>query len=161
MITTHPIVNTMATAITASAVLEQVVGAHGFTITRTRIAPRAQMETAVQEGMVFVGDAFMPYLGAPFVAEGSPEGLVETIDTLSALRPTRLVHGHPPLTDFYTARAIGPLGAALREIASSRRSTAASMRETKKLATLATRETSSPRATRPSRADRWASATSR
>jgi len=44
--------------ITASAVLEQVVGPHGFTVTRTRIAPRAQMEAATQEGMVFVGDAY-------------------------------------------------------------------------------------------------------
>jgi glyoxylase-like metal-dependent hydrolase (beta-lactamase superfamily II) len=70
-------------------------------------------------GLVFVGDAFMPYLGAPFVGEGSPEGLIETIDLLSALRPKRLVHGHPPLTDFYTAEALGPLGAALRELESS------------------------------------------
>jgi glyoxylase-like metal-dependent hydrolase (beta-lactamase superfamily II) len=70
-------------------------------------------------GLVFVGDAFMPYLGAPFVAEGSPEGLLETIDTLSALRPKRLVHGHPPLTDFYTAGALAPLGVALRELESS------------------------------------------
>src|SRR5215510_512925 len=29
-------------------------------------------------GVLFVGDAFMPYLGAPFVAEGSAEGLFET-----------------------------------------------------------------------------------
>ncbi|HSB19616.1 MAG TPA: MBL fold metallo-hydrolase [Anaeromyxobacteraceae bacterium] len=70
-------------------------------------------------GLVFVGDAFMPYLGAPFVAEGSPEGLLETIDTLSALRPTRLVHGHPPLTDFYTAGTLAPLGVALRELEGS------------------------------------------
>ena len=69
-----------------------------------------------QSGLVFVGDVFMPYLGAPFVAEGSPEGLLETIDTLTALGPRRLIHGHPPLTDFYTAQAIAPLGTALREL---------------------------------------------
>jgi len=44
--------------ITASAVLERVVEPHGFTVTRTKIAPRAQMEAAAQEGMVFVGDAY-------------------------------------------------------------------------------------------------------
>ena len=70
-------------------------------------------------GLVFAGDAFMPYLGAPFVSEGSPEGLIETIDAILALRPKQLIHGHPPLTDFYTVEALGPLGAALRELESS------------------------------------------
>jgi mannose-1-phosphate guanylyltransferase/phosphomannomutase len=44
--------------ITASAVLERLVEPHGFSVTRTRIAPRAQMEAAAQEGMVLVGDAY-------------------------------------------------------------------------------------------------------
>ncbi|HEU4385903.1 MAG TPA: MBL fold metallo-hydrolase [Anaeromyxobacteraceae bacterium] len=83
--------------------------------------------------VVFVGDAFMPYLGAPFVAEGSPQGLLETIDTLSALRPRRLVHGHPPLTDFYTANVLAPLGAALREL---ERSTGESVRQARPLAAI-------------------------
>ncbi len=68
------------------------------------------------EGLCFVGDAFMPYLGAPFLAEGSPEGLLATIRTLEALAPRQLVHGHPPLTDFYTAAALHPLGEALAEL---------------------------------------------
>src|SRR5262245_642390 len=38
-------------------------------------------------GVLFVGDAFMPYLGAPFVAEGSAEGLFETIALIRSLRP--------------------------------------------------------------------------
>ncbi len=84
-------------------------------------------------GLVFAGDAFMPYLGAPFVAEGSPEGLLETIDAISALGPTRLVHGHPPLTDFYTAKALAPLGMALREL---ERSTGKSIREGRPLAAI-------------------------
>jgi mannose-1-phosphate guanylyltransferase/phosphomannomutase len=44
--------------ITASAVLEDLVGPHGFKVRRTKIAARAIMEAATQEGMVFVGDAF-------------------------------------------------------------------------------------------------------
>src|SRR5262245_9880795 len=38
-------------------------------------------------GVLFVGDAFMPYLGAPFVAEGSAEGLFETIALILSLPP--------------------------------------------------------------------------
>ena len=30
--------------------------------------------------LLVVGDAFMPYIGAPFVAEGSPEGFLGAID---------------------------------------------------------------------------------
>jgi glyoxylase-like metal-dependent hydrolase (beta-lactamase superfamily II) len=82
---------------------------------------------------IFVGDAFMPYLGAPFVAEGSPEGLVETIDTLLALGPSRLIHGHAPLTDFYTAHALAPLGTALQELL---RSASDSIREGRTLASI-------------------------
>jgi len=44
--------------ITASAVLEELVAPQGFKVQRTKIAPRALMETAAQEGKVFVGDAF-------------------------------------------------------------------------------------------------------
>src|SRR5262249_28318457 len=49
-------------------------------------------------GALFVGDAFMPYLGAPFVAEGSAEGLFEVMTLIRSLQPRVLVHGHPPLT---------------------------------------------------------------
>ncbi len=48
----------IAVPITASAVLEEVVAPHGFEVQRTKIAPRALMEAATQEGVVFVGDAF-------------------------------------------------------------------------------------------------------
>jgi glyoxylase-like metal-dependent hydrolase (beta-lactamase superfamily II) len=69
-----------------------------------------------QSGLVFVGDAFMPYVGAPFVGEGSPQGLLETIELLGRLRARRLVHGHAPLTDLYTAEALPPLALALRDL---------------------------------------------
>jgi glyoxylase-like metal-dependent hydrolase (beta-lactamase superfamily II) len=67
-------------------------------------------------GVLFVGDAFMPYLGAPFVAEGSAEGLFETITLIRSLQPRLLVHGHPPLTDIYTAEALPAIEAALQEL---------------------------------------------
>jgi len=66
--------------------------------------------------VLFVGDAFMPYLGAPFVAEGSAEGLFETISLIRSLQPRILVHGHPPLTDIYTAGAMPAIEAALQEL---------------------------------------------
>src|SRR5262245_16377244 len=67
-------------------------------------------------GVLFVGDAFMPYLGAPFVAEGSAEGLFETIALIRTLQPGLLVHGHPPLTDIFTVEALPAIEAALREL---------------------------------------------
>src|SRR5215510_3417796 len=67
-------------------------------------------------GVLFVGDAFMPYLGAPFVAEGSAEGLFETIALIRSLGPRLLVHGHPPLTDIFTAEALPAIEAALQEL---------------------------------------------
>ena len=67
-------------------------------------------------GALFVGDAFMPYLGAPFVAEGSAEGLFETIALIRTLQPRVVVHGHPPLTDIYTVDVLPAIEAALREL---------------------------------------------
>ena len=52
--------------------------------------------------LLVVGDAFMPYLGAPFVAEGSPEGFLAAIDLVLQLHPQRLIHGHTPLTATFT-----------------------------------------------------------
>lgn len=67
-------------------------------------------------GVLFVGDTFMPYFGAPFVAEGSPEGLFDTIALIERLHPKLLLHGHAPLTANFTIAAVGPLGEALREV---------------------------------------------
>lgn len=69
-----------------------------------------------ESGILFVGDAFMPYLGSPFAAEGSAEGYLQALETALALRPRKLVHGHPPLTTFFTLEALPGLHLALQEL---------------------------------------------
>jgi glyoxylase-like metal-dependent hydrolase (beta-lactamase superfamily II) len=66
--------------------------------------------------LLFVGDAFMPYLGAPFVAEGSAEGYLAAIATVLELHPRRLIHGHPPLTALFTIDAMPGLRDALAAV---------------------------------------------
>jgi len=66
--------------------------------------------------VLFVGDAFMPYFGAPFLPEGSPEGFFEMVALIRSLSPRLLIHGHPPLTENFTAEALPGLEAALREL---------------------------------------------
>ena len=66
--------------------------------------------------VVFTGDMSMPYLGAPFFAEGSAEGLFEAMQTVMALRPRLLIHGHAGMTDAYTIEAFPGLLAALRDL---------------------------------------------
>ncbi len=67
-------------------------------------------------GVLFVGDAFMPYLGAPFLPEGSAEGLFETIALIRALNPRLLIHGHPPLTENFTMEALPGLEVGLHDV---------------------------------------------
>jgi glyoxylase-like metal-dependent hydrolase (beta-lactamase superfamily II) len=50
------------------------------------------------EGVMFVGDFIMPYLGAPFVEEGNLQGLLDSIDLVVEKHPKYLLHGHEPLT---------------------------------------------------------------
>jgi glyoxylase-like metal-dependent hydrolase (beta-lactamase superfamily II) len=49
-------------------------------------------------GVLFVGDFIMPYLGAPFVAEGDFDGLLDAIDVVVRINPRYMLHGHEPLT---------------------------------------------------------------
>jgi len=56
--------------------------------------------------LLFVGDAFMPYVGAPFVPEGSPEGYLGAIAMVLDLHPRRVIHGHVPLTALFTMEAM-------------------------------------------------------
>jgi glyoxylase-like metal-dependent hydrolase (beta-lactamase superfamily II) len=69
-----------------------------------------------KQGLLFVGDAFMPYVGPPFLSEGSPEGYLEALATVRALAPRRTIHGHPPLTRFFNMDAVPGLETALRSL---------------------------------------------
>ena len=67
-------------------------------------------------GVLFTGDVMMPYLGAPFFAEGSPEGLLETLRFITGLGPRMLIQGHTVLTEIFTAEAVAGLLPALTEL---------------------------------------------
>jgi glyoxylase-like metal-dependent hydrolase (beta-lactamase superfamily II) len=64
-------------------------------------------------GVLFVGDAFMPYFGAPFLAEGSVDGLLDTIAQIRALAPKLVIHGHAPLTQNFPMEVLPVLGEAI------------------------------------------------
>jgi len=62
------------------------------------------------EGVLFVGDFIMPYLGAPFVEEGDLQGLMDAIDIVVQKNPRYLLHGHEPLTrNFASASMLAQL----------------------------------------------------
>jgi glyoxylase-like metal-dependent hydrolase (beta-lactamase superfamily II) len=67
-------------------------------------------------GVLFAGDVMMPYVGAPFFAEGSPDGLLDTLRLIAELNPSVLVHGHPVLTELFTTQTVAGLLAALTEL---------------------------------------------
>jgi glyoxylase-like metal-dependent hydrolase (beta-lactamase superfamily II) len=67
-------------------------------------------------GVLFTGDVMMPYLGAPFFAEGSPNGLLEALKLIAELNPRVLVQGHVILTELFTIQAVPGLLAALTEL---------------------------------------------
>jgi hypothetical protein len=58
----------------------------------------------------------MPYLGVPFTAEGSPEGLLETLRCIRELAPRQLIEGHTTLTENFTIDALAGLEPALTEL---------------------------------------------
>jgi len=62
------------------------------------------------QGVMFVGDFIMPYLGAPFVEEGDLQGLLDAIDVVVEKHPQHLLHGHEPLTrNFASATMLAQL----------------------------------------------------
>jgi len=58
------------------------------------------------QGVLFVGDFIMPYLGAPFVEEGDFQGLLDAIDIVVQKHPRQLLHGHEPLTRNFASWAM-------------------------------------------------------
>jgi glyoxylase-like metal-dependent hydrolase (beta-lactamase superfamily II) len=67
-------------------------------------------------GVLFTGDVMMPYLGAPFFAEGSPAGLLEALRLIAEINPRVLVHGHTVLTELFTTDVVPGLLSALTEL---------------------------------------------
>jgi glyoxylase-like metal-dependent hydrolase (beta-lactamase superfamily II) len=66
--------------------------------------------------LLFVGDAFMPYIGAPFVGEGSSAGYLEATRLVQQFPVRKLIHGHPPLTRYWTKEAMPGLESALSAV---------------------------------------------
>ena len=56
--------------------------------------------------VMFAGDFIMPYLGAPFLPEGSLDGLLDTIDVVARKNPRHLLYGHEPLTRIFADPAV-------------------------------------------------------
>ncbi len=75
--------------------------------------PDALMVHLPASGLLFTGDVMMPYLGAPFTAEGSPEGLLDALRCIRELAPRQLIQGHTTLTQNFTIEALAGLEPAL------------------------------------------------
>ena len=78
--------------------------------------PGALMVHLPASGLLFTGDVMMPYLGVPFTAEGSPEGLLEILRRVRELAPRQLIEGHTTLTENFTIEAVAGLEPALTEL---------------------------------------------
>ena len=78
--------------------------------------PDALMVYLTASGLLFTGDALMPYLGVPFTAEGSPEGLLDTLRYIRELAPRQLIAGHTTLTENFPIEALTGLEPALTEL---------------------------------------------
>ena len=87
---------------------ELIVGGTRFELLPTRGGETddALLIHMPEQGALFVGDILMPYLGAPFVEEGSVDGLLAAIDQVHALKPRHLLHGHEPLTRIFSSTAM-------------------------------------------------------
>jgi glyoxylase-like metal-dependent hydrolase (beta-lactamase superfamily II) len=58
------------------------------------------------EKVMFMGDVIMPYIGAPFTAEGDLEGLFDAIGMIVSRNPQYLLQGHEPLTRNFSSTLI-------------------------------------------------------
>src|SRR6266851_4008933 len=95
-----------------------VVGGTEFVLIPVRggETPGALMVYLPASGLLFTGDVMMPYVGAPFTAEGSPEGLLETLRYIRDLAPRQHIEGHTTLTENFTIDALTGLEPALTEL---------------------------------------------
>jgi glyoxylase-like metal-dependent hydrolase (beta-lactamase superfamily II) len=81
--------------------------------TRFELIPAAGGETEdalminmPNEGVMFIGDVVMPYIGSPFVEEGNLDGMFQAIDVIARKNPRVLLHGHEPLTRTFNSPAM-------------------------------------------------------
>ena len=79
---THP-QGAIGVPITASGVLDDLARAQGVTLVRTRLAPRALMETAARDDVTFVGDGMGGYIFARF--QPAFDGMLATVKLLEML----------------------------------------------------------------------------
>jgi glyoxylase-like metal-dependent hydrolase (beta-lactamase superfamily II) len=95
-----------------------VVGDTDFVLIPVRggETPDALMVYLPASGLLFAGDVMMPYVGVPFTAEGSPEGLLDTLRYIRELAPRQLIAGHTTLTENFTIDALSGLEPALTEL---------------------------------------------
>lgn len=68
-------------------------------------------------GVLFTGDIMVPWVGSPYVAEGDPDALLETLKFTGTIQPEPkiIVHGHGAIGTFYPTlpamlRMQAPLG---------------------------------------------------
>jgi glyoxylase-like metal-dependent hydrolase (beta-lactamase superfamily II) len=114
----HSAVDAMAVDQPVASVTSLSVGGTQFVLYPTTGGETsdALMVYLPASGVLFIGDVMMPYLGAPFFAEGSPDGLLDTLRLIAELNPRVLVHGHPVLTELFTTQTVPGLLAALTEL---------------------------------------------
>src|SRR5260370_34079254 len=67
-------------------------------------------------GLLYTGDVMMPCIGVRFIAEGSPEGLLDTLRYIRELAPRQLIQGHTTLTETFTIEALTGLEPALTQL---------------------------------------------
>lgn len=94
--------------VTVDRATTMVIGGTRFSLLPTRGGETddALLVHMPDQGVLFVGDILMPYLGAPFEPEGSVDGLLAAIDQVHALKPRLLLHGHEPLTRAFPSTAM-------------------------------------------------------
>jgi glyoxylase-like metal-dependent hydrolase (beta-lactamase superfamily II) len=89
--------------VTIAEPTEMTVGGTRFTVQPARGGETddALLINMPDHGVLFAGDILMPYLGAPFVNEGSLDGMLAGIDQVNALKPRLLLQGHETLTRLF------------------------------------------------------------
>jgi glyoxylase-like metal-dependent hydrolase (beta-lactamase superfamily II) len=115
---THPAPDAITVDQPVASVTSMSVGGTEFALYPTTGGETsdALMVYLPASGVLFTGDVMMPYLGAPFFAEGSPHGLLDALRLIAELNPRVLVHGHPALTELFTVETVPGVLAALTEL---------------------------------------------